>query len=76
MFPVVGTSVGVDIRRSEVLAPSGVMAPPTEASCSTTTTAHPRPHKRRLEAFSISSESRRSPVSGAMKKQRGAMRSC
>lgn len=53
VFPVVGTSAGVDIRRPEVLGPSGLMAPPTEASCSTTTTAPTRPHKRRREADDI-----------------------
>lgn len=52
VFPVVGTSAGVDIR-PEVLGPSGVMAPPTEASCSTTTTAPTRPHKHRREADDI-----------------------
>ena len=52
VFPVVGTSAGLDIRRPEVLGPSAVTAPPAEAaSCSSTHTAptHTRPHKRRRE---------------------------
>lgn len=50
VFPVVGTLVGVDTRRPEVLEPSGVMAPPTEASFSTITTTPTRPHKHWREA--------------------------
>lgn len=53
VFPVVGTSAGVDMRRPKVLGPSGVMAPPTEASCYTTTTAPTRPNKHRREADDI-----------------------
>lgn len=49
VVPVVGTSAGVDIRRPEVLGPCGVMVPPTEVSCSTTT----RPHKLQREADDI-----------------------
>lgn len=53
IFPVVGTSAGVDIRRPEVLGLSGVMAPPTKASCSTPHAAPTRPHKLRREANDI-----------------------
>lgn len=81
VFPVVGTSAGLDVRRPEVLGPSAVTAPPAEAaSCSSTHTAptHTRPHKRRREqddVLQFSSGSLRKPVRGAMRRHRGATRS-
>ncbi|XP_030285167.1 uncharacterized protein LOC115588612 isoform X2 [Sparus aurata] len=78
VFPVVGTSAGLDIRRPEVLGPSAVTAPPAEAaSCSSTHTAptHTRPLISVGGSKMTSSSSSRKPVRGAMRRHRGATRS-